>query len=111
MVRLSVALRTASADDAFALLDTLRFLTASTRLETGCIDCAAWAERNYTVHYCENWATERDARRRVRSKAFTSLLGVMECATAPPQVQFDFVALTRGLDYVAEVRGGIGECQ
>jgi hypothetical protein len=38
------------------------------------------------------------------SDRFTSLLAVMEGATAPPQVQFHFVAMTRGLDYVAEIR-------
>jgi hypothetical protein len=111
MVRLTVTLRAASASDAFKLLDTLRFLTASTSLERGCLDCAAWSERDFTVHYSESWATEADARRRVKSTAFTSLLGVMEYGTAPPLVQFDFVAVTRGLDYVEEVRSGIGEYQ
>ncbi len=111
MVRLNVTLRAASAREAFELLDTLRFLMGSTRLEPGCLDGAAWAERDATVHYSESWATEADARRRVRSTAFTSLLGVMECASAPPLVQFDFVAQSRGLDYVEEIRGGYGERQ
>jgi quinol monooxygenase YgiN len=111
MVRLNVTLRAASARDAFELLETLRLLMASTRLEPGCLDCAAWAERDSTVHYSESWAAEADVRRRVRSSAFTSLLGVMECASAPPLVRFDFVAQSRGLDYVEEIRGGIGERQ
>jgi hypothetical protein len=42
-------------------------------------------------------------RRRVRSERFTSLLGVVESAMEP-QVQFDFVSTSRGLEYVAEVR-------
>lgn len=109
MVRLSVALRAASAHNAFELLETLRFLMATTSLETGCVDCSAWTERDFTVHYREGWASEADARRRVRSREFTSLLGVMECATAPPLVQFDFVAMTRGLDFVEEVRRGAGD--
>ena len=107
MVRLSVALRAASARDANELLETLRFLMTTTRLEPGCLDCSAWAESDLTVHYGEGWATEIDARRRVRSAGFTSLLGVMECASAPPVVQFDFVTRTRGLDFVEEVRGGV----
>ena len=47
---------------------------------------------------------EADARRRIRSEDFTSILSVMECASEPPRIQFDFVSLTRGLDFVAEVR-------
>jgi len=108
MVRLSVALRAASARDAFELLETLRFLMPSTRLEHGCLECVAWGERDFTVHYGERWATEEDMRERVRSAGFTSVLGLLECATAPPHVQFEFVATTRGLDFVEEVRG-IGE--
>jgi hypothetical protein len=56
-----------------------------------------------TVRYAEEWATEADIRRRVRSESFTSLLAVVESAQEP-QVQFDFVTATRGLDFIAEVR-------
>ena len=104
MVRLTVTLRAASARDAQELLASLRFLIGSTRIEAGCDMCTAWAEPDLTVHYTEGWASETDARRRVRSAAFTSLLGVMECASEPPDVHFDFVTSTRGLDFVAEVR-------
>jgi quinol monooxygenase YgiN len=105
MVRLTVALHAASARLAQELLDTLRFLMTSTRLEEGCQECHAWIDPDFTVHYLERWATEEDMRRRVRSPSFTSLLVVMEHARDTPQVQFDFVTTTRGLDFVAEVRG------
>ena len=108
-MRLSVALRAASARDANELLETLRYLMTTTRQEPGCLECSAWSERDSTVHYNEGWATELDVRRRVRSTGFTSLLAVMECATEPPIVQFDFVTVTRGLDFVEEVRGAARE--
>lgn len=109
MVRLSVALRAATARDATELLETLRYLMTTTRQEPGCVDCAAWTEGDSTVKYHERWSTEADSRRRVGSPGFTSLLAVMECATEPPVVQFDFVTMTRGLDYVEEVRGAARE--
>jgi hypothetical protein len=56
------------------------------------------------IRYEEEWATEEDIRRRIRSDRFTSLLSVVESAQEAPRVQFDFVTTTRGLDYVAEVR-------
>jgi quinol monooxygenase YgiN len=105
MVRLTVALHAASARSVQDLLETLRFLMASTRLEPGCLECQAWAGNDLTVHYLEHWASEADVRRRVRSDGFTSLLSVMEHAREAPHVQFDFVTTTRGLDFVAEVRG------
>jgi quinol monooxygenase YgiN len=103
MVRLTVAL-SASARGAQDLLEALRFISTGARHEAGCLGCSVWAEPEWIVHYVEEWATEADMRRRVQSDRFTSLLAVMESAQAPPQVQFDFVTTTRGLDYVAEVR-------
>jgi quinol monooxygenase YgiN len=108
MVRLMVALRASSTGRAQDLLEAFHFLGLSTRLEPGCLGCSAWTDPEWTVRYIEEWATEADIRRRVQSDGFTSLLAVVETA-AEPQVHFDFVTATRGLDYVAEVREGAQE--
>ena len=104
MVRLSVALTASSLRAAQDLLDGLRYVALGTRLEPGCLACSAWSGPE-SMHYVEEWASEVDLRRHVRSNSFTSLLALMEAASEP-RVQFDFVTTTRGLDYVAEVRGG-----
>jgi quinol monooxygenase YgiN len=104
MVRLAVALNSASARGVQDLLEALRFLALGARLEPGCQGCSAWVDPDSTVRYAEEWATEADMRRRVRSESFTSLLAVLESAEEP-HVQFHFVTATRGLDYVAEIRG------
>jgi quinol monooxygenase YgiN len=103
MVRLTVALSAASARASQDLLDALRFVVLSTRIEPGCLGCSAWTDSDSTIRYAEHWATEADMRRRVLSDSFTSLLSVVESGREP-RVQFDFVTATRGLDYVAEVR-------
>jgi quinol monooxygenase YgiN len=106
MVRLTVALHAPSARSAQEFLEALRFLIVSTRLEPGCLGCSVWADPDWTVRYLEDWATEADMRRRVRSARFVSLLAVVETAH-DPEVHFDFVTTTRGLDYVAEVRNDL----
>src|SRR5262245_28292679 len=103
MVRLKVTLA-ASPGNTSRILEALHFLMTGTRLEEGCLGCTVWTDGDSTVQYVEEWATEEDMRQRVRSEAFTSLLAVMEAAREPPQVQFDFVTATRGLDYIAEIR-------
>src|SRR5262245_38945377 len=103
MVRLAVALHAPSARAAQDLLEALRFLVLGTRLEPGCLGCSAWTDPDGTVRYVEEWASEADMRQRVLSDRFTSLLAVMESGQ-DPQLQFDFVTTTRGLDYIAEVR-------
>jgi PAS domain S-box-containing protein len=40
----------------------------------------------------------------IRSDHFTSILALMESSREAPDLRFDFIAATRGLDYVAEVR-------
>ena len=103
MVRLTVTLRP-PAPSVQDLVDAFRFLIVSTRLEPGCVGCWGWTEPDGSVHYVEAWSTEEDIRRRVGSERFTSVLALLEAAREPPQVQFDFVAATRGLDYIEEVR-------
>jgi len=107
MVRLTVAFTAPSARAVQDLLDTLRFLEPRTRFEPGYLGSSCWTEPDLTVHYIEEWATEADIRRRVQSDSFTSLLGMVDFVKEP-RVRFDFVAATRGLDYVAEVRGDFG---
>ena len=103
MVRLTVTFKACSARSAQELLDALGFLALGVRLEPGCLGCSAWSELDLAVHYIEEWASEADVERRVRSDSFTLLLGVIDVAQER-RVQFDFIATTRGLDYVAEVR-------
>ena len=86
------------------LMDALWSLMVPTRLEPGCLLCTAWSEPDSTVHYLEEWATEQDMQRRVRSDTFTSVLGIVEAAEKTPEVRFDFLSSTRGLDYIAEIR-------
>ena len=86
------------------MVDALRFLIRDTRHQAGCLGCTVWSDRDCSVHYLEEWASEADMRRRVESDGFTSLLAVVESACEPPDLRFDFASSTRGLDYVAEIR-------
>jgi quinol monooxygenase YgiN len=106
LARLTVVFKVA-ARRSKEVVAALRFLMVTTRLEPGCRNCGVWIDSDSAVRYLEEWATELDMRERVRSERFTSLLSVIESVEEPPLVQFDFVATTRGLDYVAEVRGRV----
>jgi hypothetical protein len=103
VVRLTVS-GAASRRHTTDLLAALRYISTATRLEDGCLGCSVWTGPESILHYVAEWATENDMRRWVRSDRFTSVLSVLESAHEPPDVRFDFVKHTRGLDYVAEVR-------
>ena len=105
MVRLAVSL-VAPVGGNQQLVHALRFLASPTRLEPGCLGCRVSTEDDdrLLVRYEEEWATEEAMRLHVRSERFTRFLEVLESALEPPEVKFDFVSETRGLDYVEEVR-------
>ena len=86
------------------LVQALRSLVTLTRLEPGCLTCAVCSDLESTLRYMEEWATELDLERRMRSDSFASLLAIIGGAEEPPKVRFDFYTLSRGLDYVREIR-------
>ena len=103
MIRLTVTIKTwASIEE--NIIEALRYIKVGTQLEPGCLRCAVWSEPDANIHYIEEWETEAALARHVRSQRFTSLLGVLESSPEQPQVRFDFVTATRGLEYVAELR-------
>jgi quinol monooxygenase YgiN len=107
MVRLIVAM-TVRPEKAPHLMAALRMLMGAVRLEPGFVECNAWTtDRNdatVEVHYEERWANEAAMEARVRSSQFTRLLEVVEQAPDSPQLEFEFVARRRGLEYVEAVR-------
>ena len=103
MIRLTVTIK-AFASVEPSLMEALRYIKNGTQLEPGCLRCFVWTEPDAIIHYVAEWETEASLARHVRSSRFTSLLGVLESAPEQPQVRFDFVTATRGLEYAAELR-------
>jgi len=84
----------------------LNSMIEETRSLHGCIGCTVSTRisKKGIVRYVEEWQTEEDLRLRVRSRAFTNLATLIECAPTPPRVQFALPGGTRGLDFVEEVQ-------
>lgn len=84
----------------------LHSLIDETRALRGCVGCfvSTRIRDRGTVRYVEEWQSEEDLRRRVRSSAFTDLGALMECAPRSPRVEFALPGGTRGLDFVEEVQ-------
>ncbi len=58
-----------------------------------------------SIQYEERWQTQADFEEQLRSSRFTRLMALMESATEQPSLEFHLVSETRGLEYVAAVRG------
>ena len=56
------------------------------------------------LHIRSDWSDERALAQYVRSDDFTQLLVIVDMAAEPPALEFRLGGITRGLDYVAEIR-------
>ena len=76
------------------------------RRDSACLSSQVFASLSNPNHLMlqERWKSEPDLARYVRSDDFTQVLTLFEMALEPPIVEFIVGGVTRGLDYVANVR-------
>ncbi len=88
------------------MIQALRSIIALAQPQEGCAGCHLYVEIGApaSLYYAEEWETESHLEHQIRSNRFTRLLWVMESASEPPKLEFQFVSHTRGLDYVEQVR-------
>jgi len=89
------------------IVSALQGLMISTRAEAGCLGCSLSTEvRNRVlIHYTEEWNSEGDLIRQLRSDRFAALAELMEHSTEYPTMEFELQGATRGIDYAEEIRG------
>ena len=94
--------------ESWRLMDALRSLMPSRR-DPGCLGCQLVLTTDPAapsrVRYVEEWSSEEDLRAQVGSDRFPRLLEALEHAAAPPDICFDIDGHSRGLEFIAEVRG------
>jgi quinol monooxygenase YgiN len=90
--------------------EALRAVARRLRGDCGCASAEVYVsvENADRLVLEARWTAPEDVARFIRSDDFTNLLTLMEMATEPPVLEFRVGGGTRGLDYVAEVRGGAG---
>jgi len=79
-----------------------------TRAEPGCIGCSLQSDMHdqdeTAIRYVEEWKSEEDLARQLRSDRFGRLAELMEHASRFPLMMFDLPGSTRGADYAEEIR-------
>lgn len=82
-------------------------LVERTRVERGCLACRLHrdVQESHVVTVEEAWATKADMDRHLRSLEYRDLLLVMEMASIQPEVRFDQVSGTSGLETIEDARG------
>ena len=79
-----------------------------TEVQAGCMSCHLYqeAERPNAFTLVQEWATQTDLDRYIRSDLYQKVLAVMESASERPELRFDTVTHTAGIEAVQAARAG-----
>jgi quinol monooxygenase YgiN len=77
------------------------------KLEEGCISCRLYQDvlEKRALMLEEMWAGETALHKHLRSADFRKVLLVVEMAREPPEIRFDLISSSTGLNTIVEVRG------
>jgi quinol monooxygenase YgiN len=80
-----------------------------TKLEEGCISCRLYQDvhKEGGLLLQERWLSEKDLYRHLRSDKFHTVLLVIEMAAEPPEIRFESVANSGGVEIVEQARNRI----
>ena len=89
------------------ILRSLRTLIEPIRVEKGCVSCTLYGDLQdtNTIVLVEQWSTRSDLERHVRTSQYRKILEVLEMSSDEPDIRFDTVVETSGLQLIAKVRG------
>jgi quinol monooxygenase YgiN len=84
-----------------------RSLIGPTRVETGCISCRLYHETDNpnVLTWIEEWRTDDDLKRHLRSEQYKKILAALDMSNVQPEIRFDTVVETAGMQLIAEARG------
>jgi quinol monooxygenase YgiN len=77
-----------------------------TRAETGCITCRIYqdVQKEHAIMLEEIWKNEEDLNRHLRSDEYRNVLLVMEMASEQPEIRFETILSTKGIETIEKAR-------
>jgi quinol monooxygenase YgiN len=88
------------------ILEALRRFKQSTEKSYGCIRCHLTqdVDKRNTITYSEEWQSREDLERHIRSPQYRQLLEIIELSAQEPEITFQTIAKTEGLEVVEAIR-------
>ena len=106
MITSTMRLTTAE-DTSGEVIRALRAQIEPTRVETGCISCGLYRDLNdpSIIIWVEEWKTQDDLEHHFSSPQYRKILAVFDMSSTLPDLRFNTVVKTKGLQLIAEARG------
>jgi quinol monooxygenase YgiN len=96
-----------SPDRRAEVIQILQSIQGPVSAQPGCIDCHVYEEEDPepAAVLVERWESEATLEEHIRSEAYRRILCAIERSGSPPQVCFDFVSATKGIELIEQLRG------
>jgi quinol monooxygenase YgiN len=91
-------------------LGTIRGMLEPTRVERGCLSYRLYedVEDRHTFVLVEEWKTRNDLERHIRTDNHRRLMVLMDLLSEQPELQFNTVSHTSGMDLIEDVLSSHG---
>ena len=88
------------------VLEILRSIQGPLLAQPGCVACRIYEEQGpgREIVLVERWESEAALAAHLRSEAYRRILGAIELSGGPPELRFDYVSATEGLELVERSR-------
>jgi quinol monooxygenase YgiN len=93
------------------VLEVFRAVQGPVRSLPGCTACHIYEEHgpDRAVVLVERWESQAALESHIRSESYLRILGAIELSGGPPEVRFDHVSATEGMDLIERSRQPDGE--
>jgi quinol monooxygenase YgiN len=87
-------------------IQILQAIIERTKAEVGCMSCSVFQDRGNEglIIYEEKWRNYDDLQRHLRSDEYQNILLVMEMATKKPEIRFDTIIDSSGVEIIEKAR-------
>lgn len=88
-------------------LKILRLTAEQCKVHSGCLDCRIYGDlqEENVLMFEEMWRSEEDLNHHLRSDEYRKVLLVMEMALKQPEIRFDTISSSTGIETVERARG------
>jgi len=89
------------------VLEVLQSVQGPLLAQPGCLGCKVYAEQDpeQGIVLVERWDSEAALQSHIRSEAYRRILGAIELSGGPPEVRFDYVSASEGMELIERSRG------
>jgi quinol monooxygenase YgiN len=88
------------------ILEVFRAVQGPVRAQPGCTACHIYAEQgaDEAIVLVERWESQETLEAHLRSEAYRRILGAIELSGAPPDLRFEYVSATEGMELIERSR-------